>query len=241
LSYFQGGGDLCFLGITDLMAVVRYRPDLPYMAAPDTVDVCIYGYASTGDVRFEVRDPSGNLVETYHLSPQDLDQSEVLTFRRLHSDPMGIYELKVVQGDRTTSTTIDVRPAPSPQFIGIFDHPTGVPLDGMGTAVVAGDKVRVAVGGFQPNTTVLLHIYSNPDWNDDYTDVVVDYLTSVPVTVDSKGGGVWELQTAATDDRDVYVLHSELVTRRMFPAPDSPEAPSARWEVRLLVVDEIVD
>jgi hypothetical protein len=220
---------------------VRYRPDLPYLAAPDTLDVCVYGYAASREVRLEVSDPSGNLVESQRLTPDDLVQHNAFTFRRLHSDPMGLYTATVTQGDMTASVIIDVRPAPGPQFIGIFDHPRGLPLDGGGTIAKPGAKIQVALGGYQPNATVLLHIYNNPHAEENENSAVIDYLTSYPVTVDSAGGGIWELQTASTDPEDIYVLHSELVTRRMYPAPDAPEAPSIRWEVYFLLSSFILE
>lgn len=202
------------------------------MAAPDVLEVCIYGYAPEGDVVIEIRDPSGSLAEARSLDPRDLDLFNDFPFRRIHSDPMGVYTIAATQNGITVSTTIEVRPAPSPQFMGYVNDSQGRPDYGGGIIVKPGDTVRLAVGSYAPNSTVQMRIYHNPHLRESDGKTVMDYLTSHPVTVDSAGGGIWTLKTEQSDPSEqCYMLHNELVTRRMYPAPDAPEAPSIRWNV----------
>jgi hypothetical protein len=238
LEYFQGGADVCGFGVADFAVAVKRRPDQDFMSAPDVLDVCIYGYASDGDVVVEIHDPSGNLVESRTLHPRDLDLFNAFPFRRIHSDPMGVYTITATQNGMMASTTIEVRRAPSPQFMGYVNDPQGLPDYGAGIIVKPGGTIQVAVGGYAPNSTIQMRIYHNPHTRESDGETVMDYLTSHPVTVDSDGGGMWVLKTEPSDpSNQCYMLHNELVTRRMYPAPDAPEAPSIRWNVTFCLFD----
>ena len=64
---------------------------------------------------------------------------------------------------------------------------------------------------------------------------------SVKLAADSNSGcspftcGTMSKETTLSDQ--CYMLHNELVTRRMYPAPDAPEAPSIRWNVTFFLVE----
>ena len=238
LEYFQGGGDACGFGLPHFAVAIRNRPDRDFMSAPDVLDVCIYGYSSEGDVVVEVRDPSGHLVESRTLRPSDLDMFNAFPFRRIHSDPMGVYVITVTQNGLTESTRIEVRPASGPQFMGYVNDLDGLPDYGQVITAKPGDTIRVAMGGYAPNSTVQGRIYHNAHTRMSDGQAVMEYLTSHPVTVNSVGGGIWTLKTDPTDpSNQCYMFHNELVTRRMYPAPDAPEAPSVRWHVTFCLFD----
>ncbi|MFC7278458.1 hypothetical protein ACFQS1_31135 [Paractinoplanes rhizophilus] len=237
LEYFQGGGDACGFGLSNFAVAVRNRPDLDFMAAPDVLDVCIYGYAPDGDVVVNIFDPSGKHTESRTFSPATLDSLNAFPFRRIHSDPSGRYLIEATQNGLTVSTVIEVRPAPTPQFIGYVNDHQGLADEGGFIWMKPGGTVRLAVGGYKPNSTVQIRIYHNPHTRESDGVTVMDYLTSHPVTVDSRGGGIWALKTEPSDPGECYMLDSELVTRRMYPAPDAPEAPSIRWQLTLCLID----
>ncbi|MFD6691993.1 hypothetical protein [Micromonospora aurantiaca (nom. illeg.)] len=234
LEYFQGGGDVCGFGITTFSVAVKNRPDLDFMAAPDVLDVCVYGYAPEGEVTLEMRDPAGRIFESRQMNPGDLDAFNAVPFRRVRSDPMGLYTVAAIQNGITVSTAIEVRAASSPQFMGYVNDAYGLPDYGAFIVAKPGDTIRLAVGGYAPGSTVDMRIYHNPHQRQRDGKTVMDYLTSHPVTVDSNGAGMWVLQTERSGPSEqCFMFYSELVARRMYPAPDSPEAPSIIWNVQL--------
>lgn len=234
LDYFQGGGDDCGEPHPSFSIAILGRPDLNYMAAPDVLEMCIFAYQPTGAIAIEVHDPAGRLAERWTVDPQELVfLGGSVPFRRINSDPEGKYSVTATQGDLIASTTIDVRRARTPQFMGYVNEANGAPGFGYGQMVHPGETVRVAVGGFSPNTVVPLRIYGNPHLRDSDMKVVVDYITSGLVTTDSLGGGIWEFKTKSTDPlNECYRLFSEQVTRLMYPAPG---APAIKWHVEFCI------
>lgn len=233
LDYFQGGGDDCTEPRSNFSIAVVGRPDLSYVATPDVLEMCVFAYRPTGIITFEVHDPSGRLAERWTVDPQDIAFFDgMVPFRRINSDPEGMYSISATQGDLIASTAVDVRRARTPQFVGYVNEANGAPGFGYAQLIHPGETVRVAVGGFPPNTVVPLRIYGNPHVDESEMNVVVDYITSGLVTTDSLGGGIWEFKTKSTDPLgECYRIFSEQVTRRLFPAPNSPEAPSIKWHV----------
>jgi hypothetical protein len=237
LDYFQGGGGDCAEPRPSFSIAIVGRPDLNYMAAPDVLEMCIFAYQSTGVITIEVHDPAGCLAERWTVDPQELiSLGDSVAFRRINSDPEGMYSITATQGDLVASTTIDVRRARTPQFVGYVNEANGAPGFGFGQMIRPGETVRVAVGGFPPNTVVPLRIYGNPHVRESDMNAVIDYITSGLVTTDSLGGGIWEFKTKSTDPlNDCYRIFSEQVTRLMYPAPNSPEAPAIQWHVEFCV------
>ena len=128
LDYFQGGGDDCAEPRPTFSIAIVGRPDLDYMAAPDVLEMCIFAYQSTGIITIEVHDPAGRLAERWTVDPQELVfLGNSVAFRQINSDPEGTYSITATQGDLVASTTIDVRRARTPQFVGYVNEANGAP------------------------------------------------------------------------------------------------------------------
>jgi hypothetical protein len=205
------------------------------MSTPDVYAVCIYGFGPVGAVVVTIQDPSGAVAETRTLEPEELTLFNAFTFRRLGTDVKGKYTFTAAQGAMRATTTLEVRDAKTPQFIGYEDDAEGAPDFGLALLKEPGDTIRLALGGFAPNSTVQMRIYGHPHPNSD-GETVVDYLTSHPAKVDSRGVGVWSLKTVSSDPQGCYGLFSEQVTRLMYPAVG---APPIRWTVSFCLVSGI--
>jgi hypothetical protein len=240
LDYFQGGGNVCGDQVDDFSIAPIHSPDQRYMTAPDVYAICIEGYDADKDISVVVRGPSGTVVETRVITAADLIESNSFPFRRLHTDPLGTYTFTATQGSAVATTALELRAASSPQFMGYNDDAQGRPDFGLGLVGQPGDEFRIALGGYSPNSTVHMRIYGNPH-GDGQGPTVVDYLTSVPFVVDSRGGGILTIRSAPSDAEGCYVLHNELVTRLMYPAPEAPEAPAILWNVSICIFHNIID
>jgi len=192
-----------------------HRTDQDFMSTPDIYAICVYEFDHENPVLVVVRDPSGTVVETRTLLPEDLLFLNAFPFRRLAHDPTGVYTFTATQDGKQSMASLEVRAASSPQYIPLSDDAQGLP-DWTFPIARPGITFRMAVGGFPPNSIVQIRIYGNPHTAPN-GESVVDYLTSHPVRVDSIGSGIWELPTTAADPQGCYQLFNELVTREMLP------------------------
>ena len=232
LEYFQGGGDQCGQDQGTFAIAVLRRLDQSFMSTPDVYAVCIYGFNSVGTVSVTIRGPSGKVVESRTLNPSDLVIFNAFFFRRLGSDASGTYTFTAIQGDMRASTTLQVRHAQTPQYVGYANDQNGFPDPGFAMIMRPGATVRLALGGFKPNSTVQMRIYNNLHTTAQGV-AVMDYLTSHSTKVDAGGNGILSLKTVSSDPEGCYQFFNEKVTRLMYLAPG---APPIRWTVSFCLI-----
>jgi hypothetical protein len=181
------------------------------MEIPDSAMICFYGLSTDTPLNVELRYPSG-VVDRFPLDGLAGPDGYGFPFVRLPGDPLGRHTVVGRQGRERVTLNFEVAPADQRQIELLS------PID-----LYPGGYVRVAIGGFEPERPVRLHLYRREETA---PEGPFRYQTSLTVPTDANGAALQILPTTPDDPPGCYGIqvNTQLSTangfclRRLQPA-----------------------
>jgi hypothetical protein len=191
-----------FFGIGDgSCSEMAAEPTLNFFSAetgevpsPATVEMgdgfrfCLAGFDPAAAIDVSVQLPDSR-TQTRAVEPAEGSGPRFLEWDPVPGDPLGSYEVTASQASATAMGEFTVELASEP----------GIRV--VGQAVARGDRVQIAVTGFQPDETVPLHVYGPQP-----SGTAHAYLTTLEPRVDHEGQLLYELATSADDPEGLYYM-----------------------------------
>jgi hypothetical protein len=162
--------------------------------SPATVEMgnafrfCLAGFDPAAAIDVSVQFPDGS-TQTRSVGPAQGSAPRFLDWDPVPGDPLGSYEVTASQASATATGEFTVELASEPGI----RVPEGV--------VAPGDRVQIALTGFQPDETVPLHVYGPQP-----SGTAHGYLTTLESRVDHDGQLLYELGTSADDPEGLYYV-----------------------------------
>jgi hypothetical protein len=190
-EFFIGGGAECPEGPSGRPSIQIYSEDRegPLVELPSVAMICFYNFSIDAPLDTELRYPDGS-VERQRLDGLAGPDGQGFPLVRLPGDPLGRHTVLGRQGGDQAVLDFEVVRAQRPKLRLLS------PMD-----LQPGAYIRVAVGGFEPDQPVQLHLYRR---DEDAGQGPFRYQTAITVQTDATGAAVRLLPTALDDPPGCY-------------------------------------
>jgi hypothetical protein len=190
-DFFVGGGADCPEGPSGRPSIQIFSEDRegPRVEIPSVAMICFYNFSLDAPLGTELRYPDGT-VERRRLDGVAGPDGQGFPLVRLPGDPLGRHTVLGRQGSDQAILDFQVARAEQPKLVLLN------PID-----LQAGAYIRVAVGGFEPQRPVRIHLYQR---DEDAAEDPFRYQTAFMVQTDATGGAVQLLPTALDDPPGCY-------------------------------------
>lgn len=190
--------------------------DSTVVEVAEPVQLCLWHFAAGEPIHVSVRSPDGRVTTSVGHPPGDLpclsdNCYSHVNWAAVPGDPLGDYEITAVQGPLRATATVRVVPATMRRLLVV-----GNGIDqGQYTTFRRGATIQVAAAGYSSTSEVQLSIYYTHEQALQLNVPELRFLTWVQLRMDSSGGAVYGLRTAAGDRPGCYALDTSPRTQAL--------------------------
>lgn len=179
------------------------RPNFATVEVANPIQLCLWRFEPGSPIQVTVRYPNGRVTQSVGYSPCARDECySHVNWAAIPGDPLGDYKVTAVQGQLRAQGTVRVVAATRRNLLVVGN---GVDEYQYQT-FKRGQTIRVAVAGYPPRSSVQLFVYYTHERALQRRTTVLRFRTWIQLRIDSRGGAVYQLRTAAGDPPGCYAL-----------------------------------